>query len=277
MSAGHAIEQEARPDDLVSVVIPCFNHARYLAEAIESVRSQTHHAVEIIVVDDASTDATYEVAAGFGDVRYARHARNRGLASSRNTGLGLARGEYVVFLDADDTLLPEGIAAGVHCLRSNPQAAFAFGFFRAISKDGAKAALGERTRPLALQDLYAQLLVHNVIEMIATVIFRRRVVVDAGGFDPALRACEDYDLLLRLSRRNAAAEHQQLVACYRMHPENMSHRYALMLRTSLQALRKQRKNVQGHPDVGGKIRRRPPVLEALVRQASVQRGSGAAQ
>jgi glycosyltransferase involved in cell wall biosynthesis len=223
---------------LVSVVIPCFNHGRYLAEAIRSVQAQSHPEVETIVVDDASTDDTPSVAAAFPRLRYLRHARNRGLARSRNAGLEVARGDFVIFLDADDYLLPDGIAAGVHCVEQHPRAAFAFGMFDAVSAEG--TLLWGRRERLGTQDLYANLLVRNAIEMIATAIFRRDLVVAAGGFDPRFKACEDYDLLLRLTREHPAAEHDAIVACYRRHRENMSHRNELMLRAALQALRRQR-------------------------------------
>src|SRR5687768_10866084 len=90
---------------LVSVVIPCFRQAHYLGEAIESVRCQTHRHVEIIVVNDGSTDNTVEVATSFEGVRCFSQP-NRGRALARNKGLELASGAYVVFLDADDRLLP---------------------------------------------------------------------------------------------------------------------------------------------------------------------------
>ncbi len=93
---------------MISVIIPCYNQAHFLYEAIESVLAQTHHDFEIIVVDDGSTDSTAEVAAGHPDVRYVRQP-NRGVATARNTGLRESEGEYLVFLDADDHLLPAAL------------------------------------------------------------------------------------------------------------------------------------------------------------------------
>src|ERR1035438_6648430 len=92
---------------MVSIIIPCFNHGHFLAEAVESALEQTHSKKEVIIVDDGSTDNTAQVARQFGDkVRYCWQ-KNRGLSGARNRGLSEARGEYIQFLDADDLLMPE--------------------------------------------------------------------------------------------------------------------------------------------------------------------------
>ena len=92
----------------VSVVIPTYQHAHFVAQAISSVLSQTYCDLEVIVVDDGSTDDTQEIVAGFGEqIRVVQHEKNSGLSAARNTGIQLSRGEYVAFLDADDIWLPE--------------------------------------------------------------------------------------------------------------------------------------------------------------------------
>src|ERR1700728_2917065 len=99
---------------LVSVVIPCYNSARYLAETIESVLAQTYARVEVILVDDGSTDTTPEIAQSY-PVQYV-YQTNRGISAARNTGVVRGRGEYVQFLDHDDRLLPTAIEVGVKFL-----------------------------------------------------------------------------------------------------------------------------------------------------------------
>ena len=116
--------------ELVSVVIPCFNAGHYLNEAIQSVLAQTHARIELLVVDDGSTDRTEEVACSDPQVIYLRQ-RNQGVASARNTGLRSSIGDSVVFLDGDDRLLPHAVEAGLKCLRKHPKS----GSLRPISKN----------------------------------------------------------------------------------------------------------------------------------------------
>ena len=123
----------------VSVVIPCFNQGHFLAEAIESVQAQTLPAAELVVVDDGSTDATGVVARRYATARYLVQ-RNLGLARARNRGLRAARGEFLVFLDADDRLRPGALAAGVRELRAHPTAALTYGRCQRIDEQGRPVA-----------------------------------------------------------------------------------------------------------------------------------------
>ncbi|HEV8145511.1 MAG TPA: glycosyltransferase family A protein, partial [Bryobacteraceae bacterium] len=118
----------------MSVVIVCYNQAQYLGEAIESVAAQSDPPMEVILVDDGSTDNTAAVARKYPYVDYVWQA-NRGLAAARNTGLRVASSEYVLFLDADDLLRPNAVRAGVECFERNPDAGFVFGAFQNIFSD----------------------------------------------------------------------------------------------------------------------------------------------
>src|SRR2546427_4231674 len=106
---------------VVSVVIPVYNGERYLADAIQSVLDQTYQNLEVIVVDDGSTDGSAAVAKRFGDaIRYVRQA-NGGVCQARNTGISVARGTYLAFLDQDDLWLPDKLAVQVAYLESHPE------------------------------------------------------------------------------------------------------------------------------------------------------------
>src|SRR5689334_574125 len=107
---------------LISVAIACYNQAHFLSCAIESVRAQSYQNLEIIVVDDGSQDNTAEVAKGYLGVHYIWQT-NQGLSAARNTGLRHSRGDYLVFLDADDRLLPGALVAGLEYLSIHPDAA----------------------------------------------------------------------------------------------------------------------------------------------------------
>src|SRR5215203_3209221 len=111
---------------LVSVIIPCYNQGAFLAESVQSALSQTYPCVEIVVVNDGSTDDTEAVAARFPEVRCVTQ-ENRGLAGARNRGLAESRGDLLIFLDADDRLLPGAIDTGVRVLSQDSAAAFAAG------------------------------------------------------------------------------------------------------------------------------------------------------
>jgi GT2 family glycosyltransferase len=220
----------------VSVIIPCYNQANYLGEAIRSVLDQAYTNFQIIVVDDGSTDNTSEVVAGYSDVRCIRQA-NQGLAAARNAGLHGSQGNYVVFLDADDRLLPHALDTGLSCLKANPVSAFVSGHFRFIKDDG--TLLREFPQKQIEDDHYLALLQRNYIGMHATVMYRRDVLESVGGFDTSLRACEDYDLYLRIARISLICCHDKTIAEYRIHDANMSRNAALMLKTSMAVLRSQ--------------------------------------
>ncbi len=235
---------------MVSVVIPCYNQAHFLSEAIESVLSQSYPRFEIVVVDDGSTDNTSEVASSYPPekVRLVRQ-ENRGLSAARNAGLAESKGEYVVFLDADDRLLPDALEVGVRELEAHPQCAFVSGHIRRIAADGSPL----RTPPQALHsahlegDHYARLLRYNYIWTPGSVMYRRTVFDSVGGFDPSVNGAADYDLYLRIARDYPVHYHGEVVAEYRRrHGANMTIDPALILSTSLAVHRTQRKHVIGH-------------------------------
>ena len=223
---------------LISVIIPCFNQAMYLGEAIESVLAQTHRNFEIVVIDDGSTDATPDVARRYTQVRYIKQT-NRGLAAARNEGTRASRGGYVVFLDADDRLLPDALAAGLRCFEAHPDCAFVSGGYRRIDETG--VVIEEPTPARIEEDHYLAFLQGNYVGMHGAVLYRRDVLTSCGGFKSALPVCEDYDLYLRIARTHPVRCHSAVVAEYRTHESSMSATVTFMLPTVLKVLRSQRK------------------------------------
>ena len=221
----------------VSVIIPCYNQAHFLAEAIDSVLRQDHAPAEIVVVDDGSTDRTPAVAGAFPSVRCLRQ-ENRGLAAARNAGFARSTGEFVVFLDADDRLLPGALAIGAAHLTEDGALGFTAGFSRYMTAAGEPLPTGQPQR--AGGDPYAMLLRRNSIRNPAMVMFRRSALERAGGFDGRINACADYDMYLRVSRARPVRFHETVVAEYRRHAENMSLDAAVMLRQLLAVLGRQR-------------------------------------
>jgi glycosyltransferase involved in cell wall biosynthesis/SAM-dependent methyltransferase len=236
-----AFENTFRP--LVSVVIPCHNQARFMTEAIESVLAQTYSNYEIVVIDDGSEDNTGEIGARYPMVRCVRQ-ENCGLAAARNRGVQESRGEYLLFLDADDRLLPGALEAGLECFAANPDCGFVFGRHVRIGHGG--EFLSEGPPFPGGPDPYEELLRRNWIAMHATVIYRRGVFA-SFQFNPSLRACEDYDLYLRVARELRIQPHDGIVAEYRRHGGNMSAQNVRMLVSSRSVFQSQRASARAIP------------------------------
>lgn len=211
---------------LVSVVMPAYNAGPYLEAAIRSVLEQDYPAVELIVVDDGSSDGTPEFAAGFGERVRVLRQRNAGPAAARNRGMAAARGELVAFLDADDVWLPGKLRAQVDHLRSHPEVGIVYGAFLRWSA-GPDGSFGpppvppgaDPGVPLVREQsgwIYTGLLFDNIVHVI-TAMLRKPVVDRLGGFDESLRTGEDYDFWLRASRQFQAAKLNRTLAWYRLH------------------------------------------------------------
>jgi len=219
-------------NNLISVVIPCYNHGHYLRTAIESVLAQTYPNVEIIVVDDGSKDDTKEVAAGFNKVKYV-YQKNSGLSASRNTGIRESKGEYLLFLDADDWLYPQALQINYDALQQNPKAAFVSGSHDKFYDGENRMESVQRQIEPPHYKMFLSL--GNYIGVPASVLYRRWVF-DEFQFQTSLKACEDYHLYLSVSRKYPVLHHQQKVAVYRQHVNNMSSNLLMMLQMALQVL-----------------------------------------
>ena len=222
---------------MVAVVITAYNHAHFLDEAIKSCLSQTLPVDEIIVVDDGSTDDPGVVISRYSNARLIRQ-ENQGLAAARNTGLFAATSEYITFLDADDRLLPLAMQVGVAKLSTDPTAILAYGAYRYI--DGENRVISGKIHVPVIGDPYRQLLRRgNFIGMHSTVVYRRQSLAKIKGFDAELRSCEDYELFFRAARAGRIIAHEEVVAEYRMHGENMSLNRPMMLASALRVLDRQ--------------------------------------
>ena len=171
---------------------------------------------------------------------------NQGLSAARNAGLRAVEADYVLFLDADDRLLPDAIAAGLACFVACPDCAFVYGAHRRVNQTGVPLG-GTRYQPAGV-DVFCDLLEINQVGMHATVLYRRDALLGAGGFDIGLHRCEDYDIYLRLARGRRVASHPTLVAEYRWHDSNMSHDIPVMLETALAVHSRQREAAAARPE-----------------------------
>jgi glycosyltransferase involved in cell wall biosynthesis len=200
-----------RQEPLVSVVIPTYNYGHFVVDAVESVLAQTYKRREIIVVDDGSSDDTPERLAPYRDrIRYVRK-QNRGVSAARNTGIGLASGEWVALLDADDVWHPQKLALQMRVLREHPD-------LSCLGGNGTPDAL---QRDLPEDPEVERLSVVDFLTWsplgVCAVIARRRCFDQVGGFDVNLRYAEDRDMWIRLAARYATARLKVPVFQYRPH------------------------------------------------------------
>lgn len=232
-------------DKLVSIIIPCYNQAQFLGEAIESALEQTYQHFEVIVVDDGSTDHTSEVAARYPKVVTVRQ-RNQGASSARNHGVRASSGSYLVFLDSDDRLLPHALGVGVKHLRDHAECAFVFGHRREIAADG--TALSTSSFVGIEKDPYRQLLLNCLVYPTSLAMFRRDLFETVAGFDPLIVGAEDYDLYLRIARKFPVFGYDEIVAEYRQHDTSMTRDNVRMLKACHAVMRKQQRSVRGNKE-----------------------------
>jgi glycosyltransferase involved in cell wall biosynthesis len=219
----------------VSVVVPAYNAARFVASAIESVLAQTYDDYEILVVDDGSTDDTREVVNQYksAKIRYIAQ-KNAGVAVARNTGMAEGRGRWVAFLDADDTWFPTKLERQMHALRADSSARVCYSAFTVV--DASLAPIGVRRSArvgTALEDL---LLRGNIVGSICTVLCDREMILSTGGFDPRLSQCADWEMWVRLAARTEFVYVDESLVTYRQHDSNMSRNAGLLETDSLLVL-----------------------------------------
>ncbi len=216
----------------VSVVIPCYNGERFIREAIESILGQTRTDLEVVVVDDGSTDDSsrvVEACCSDPRVRLLRHDSNRGIAAARNTGIAAARGEYVAFLDQDDIWLSDKLRVQVPLLDGGPpDLALVFSDAIVETEDGVRLGLvhaGEIPRGLndfSRERLVRSLFLHNFMTLV-TALLRKSAVEQLGGFDETIRGgADDYEFCMRLVSRYRVRVTGEPLAVRRVHGGNYS-------------------------------------------------------
>ncbi len=208
----------------VSVIMPCYNHGKFVAESMASILGQTHKDLELIVVDDCSKDDSWEVitrvAAGDPRVKPIRHERNMGASRSRNDGLRAATGEFIGFCDADDIWEPAKLEFQVSLLRRSSD--FDVAFCDAILVDENGRPKNQRFSELFAPPnepsgrLFEHLIWRNFVN-IQTVLMRRECLDDAGYFDEGIKWVEDWWFWIRVARHHRFIYTRDPLARYRVH------------------------------------------------------------
>lgn len=215
MPTNKSVTTENKPP-LVSVIVPTYNNATFIVQALHSIFNQNYPACELIVVDDGSTDHTQAVLAPYADRLHLVSQPNAGSAAARNTGLALATGKYVVLLDADDWLLANKFQQQVAMLEANPALGAVHSGWRLVDENGRTIKDVEPWHDAQKLDL-ATWLKWKPVKM-GAMMFRRDWLEKVGYLDPDLRQSHDVDLMLRLAL--AGCEMRWLkrpTLCYRHH------------------------------------------------------------
>lgn len=221
----------------VSVVIPAYNAVAYIASSVESVLAQGFRDFELIVVDDGSSDPTAARLDAYGDAVRCLRQPNGGVSRARNRGVEASRGRFVAFLDADDVWLPDKLGMQTSLLESRSDcracytaATVADATLRPIAVD--RIAEGAVTAPNLL-------LRGNIVPGGGSaVLCERELLVEAGGFDPQLSLCADWDMWLRLAARTRFAGIDKPLVVYRCTPGSMSRNPRVLERDTLALLAK---------------------------------------
>ncbi len=211
------LETSSQTNPLVSVVIPAYNAANTIMRAVESVWMQDYTPIEIIVVDDASTDETSQIVDGLsGTGVHLIHSNSRkGPSGARNAAIYRANGRYIAFLDADDAWLPNKISLQVKVMEDNPRFSLVTCDTMMLSPAGQLLKRSHDTRPPdSGAEAWKTLLAYNFIPT-PTVLARRKDLIELGGFDPKLPVGEDLDMWIRLAMKGEVGViHQILVHVY---------------------------------------------------------------
>jgi glycosyltransferase involved in cell wall biosynthesis len=220
-------------NDLVSIVIPAYNSAEFIPETLEACLAQSYSPIEIVVVDDGSSDDTLAIVRSYESLRVIQQD-NSGPAIARNTGVQAAKGEYIQFCDSDDILHPEKIARCLAILRENPDAALAYCRMQAIDTQGnilSDAATSPPEHFFETNELFCKILNTNGSPIqTSTVLARKMALLDVGVYraDPNYRCSEDWDLLLRLADQYPFVGIDETLVSYRHRPDALTHETLLM-------------------------------------------------
>lgn len=220
----------------IGAVIPAYNAAAYLEEALQSVLSQTRPADRIVVVDDGSSDSTGEIARRFGPRVTTLMTNNMGVSRARNLGLAESGTDLVAFLDADDVWEPEKLERQAALHAENAECA---GSYTAFTICNARMEAERVHAAPPRDDLLADLLqIGNVVGTPSTVMVRRKAALAAGGFDAEMSMCADWDLWLRLALEKPLIALDEPLTRYRVHGRQMSRSVVGLERDTVRLLQK---------------------------------------
>lgn len=218
----------------VSVVVPCYNYGHFLEQCLQSVLHQAGVAVEVLIIDDASSDDTGTLSESLAQrdkrVQLIRHAQNRGHIATFNEGIAAATGDYFLLLSADDYLLPGALGRAIGLMQRHPEVGFTFGRAQVEGKTSgsvpapAVATMGQPERILTGREFVDLSGPRNIV-LSPTVVVRRKLQQQVGGYRPDLLHSGDMEMWLRLAAEGDVGYIDADQAVYRRHQDNMSIAY----------------------------------------------------
>lgn len=250
----------------ISVIMPCYNAERHIASGLSSALAQTYRDLEILVVDDGSTDGSRRVVEGVKDPRVRLLVgAHRGVSAARNQGLAEAKGEFIAFLDADDTWDPRCLETLLAALRSRPDAAVAYCGWQKVGLPGG------RGEPYVPPDYEAEQRWQHLLRCcpwpIHAALTRRCLINELGGFDVRLPTSEDYSLWLRVAARGTMVHVPEVLAYYHFHGSQQATRdKARLARNQLVVQRQFLRDFENVADAVGRTTARKITVGGLLNQ-----------
>lgn len=232
---------------LVTVIMPVYNGERYLDQAIQSALAQTYRYLELILVDDCSSDQSSTIIEQYRSderVVFLRNSQNMGVASSRNHALRVAKGEFITFHDQDDLWLPNKLALQMRALQQHPKVGLLHTRYARIDIKGDllpeyraldEQAFGNHAAETLVADVFEEIFISNDIQPLTSII-PKKILDEVGWFNPDLPGVDDYELWLRIARRYPVGHLQTITGFWRMHAAQQSKQGYTMLLIRLKAM-----------------------------------------
>jgi glycosyltransferase involved in cell wall biosynthesis len=226
-------------NDLISVIIPTYNGSKYILSTVLSALNQSYSPIEVIVVDDGSTEGIGAVLKPvISQIKYIRQ-ENRGPAAARNHGIMMSKGSYIAFLDHDDDWLPDNLLGKITVLKNNPECAMAYSYPQLIDAVGMPLPQGYNLNcPSGW--VFEEFLLHNRIATFSTTLICRNTFDKVGMLDesPDITCCDDYDMWLRIADVDKIIFSPDKNVKYRIHEQNLLKNHSLSFRSNLNVFRK---------------------------------------
>lgn len=222
---------------MIAIVIPVYNGAKFLGESIDSALSQSYRPIQVIVIDDGSTDESFAIASSYGDVTV-RYQGQGGPSAARNHGLSLVEAEFVTFVDADDQMTKDGLRAQYEHLAADDQLECVFGYANTKLEPGTQT-------PAWLNAPVG----HNSVVPFPSALFRTATLREVGGFDESVRVGEWFELFTRLRERPFAVSVVPTEVIHkRVHSDNLSHQQEEMQAGMFLSLKKRLERQRSRQD-----------------------------